>query len=122
MFNEAGTAALTKVVVAAGGGILGALVMAAVDPPKTRMQMFLQASCAGIGSMVFGGVAIQFVNAYVVTSMNIMALPKYEFLEWAVPVYFLVGAMSWGIFGAIAKFRALLRDHAAGSIFKRFFP
>lgn len=99
-----------KAIIAAGIGICGAALMAAFDPPNSRKELFLQAAVAGTGSLVFGDFAS-------------MALLHY--LPWAVghstiPCYFLVGALSWGVFGAVAKFRALVAEKAAAALAKKF--
>lgn len=88
-------------------GVLGGAIMAAFDPPKTRRVLFLQAAAAGTVSMVFGQAALQALI---------------HFLPWAVgpafalPVYFLVGALSWGFLGAVAKLRTLVAEKGAKAL------
>ena len=104
-----------KAVLTAGAGVLGAAVMAAVDPPKTRWELFLHGATALAGSVVFGPVAVRVVAQFIpwIGATDI---------EVVVPIYFLVGALSWGVFGAIAKARALIRDRGADAIAKRLDP
>lgn len=96
------SAAAVKLGVSLGAGVLGALIMAAFDPPATKRELFKQAACAGVGSAIFGPVALKFAAYYV---------PFVDFaqMEYAIPVLFLTGAISWGAFGALAKFRDILR-------------
>jgi len=110
--SSAAAGVLLKVGVAFGAGVAGAAIMAAVDPPATRTEMFAQAACAGVGSMVFGGLAVRLADFYL-DAINLAGAPAADYLEVAVPIYFLVGALSWGAFGALAKFRQIVRDKAA---------
>jgi MFS family permease len=103
---------LLKFGAAAGAGIAGAVIMAAVDPPKTRREMFAQAAVAGVGSIVFGPLAVKVADHYFDFIDLSKAATVGDYFEWAVPVYFLVGACSWAAFGAIARIRNILRDKA----------
>ena len=107
-----GAGLLWKLGVSIGAGVLGASIMAAMDPPTTKRELFKQAAVAGVGSMVFGPVALTVVSHYAPFLANS--------LETAVPVYFLVGALAWGVFGAIAKLRVLIRDRAANALAVKF--
>lgn len=102
--TAAGAGLLWKLGAGLGLGALGALVMAAVDPPKTRKVLFLQAFVAMAGSTVFGPLAIKLGEHYT-------GLPREDLL---VPCLFLTGALSWGAAAALAKFRQLVADKAAG--------
>lgn len=99
--------ALLKALVAAGAGVLGALVMAAFDPPKTRRDLFIQAAVAGAGSFVFGPAALTLASH---------ALTSVAVAELSVPVYFLVGSLSWGAFAALAKLRTLVAEKGADKV------
>lgn len=113
----------TKLVFMLGAGVLGAAIMAAFDPPATRKELFKQAASAGVGSMLFGAPAVNIVNHFVPLMDLAHATPQVYF-EWAVPIYFTVGALSWGVFAALAKVRGLVRDYGAtvvaGSFSARF--
>lgn len=95
-----------------GAGALGAIVLAAVSKEQmTRREVFARGLCAGIGSTVFGPIAVRFFDHYV-EFVDFTKLHGLEFFEWAVPVYFLAGALSWGAFGALSEFSRLLRERA----------
>lgn len=91
-------------------GALGGAIMAVFDPPKSRREMFLQAAVAGSGSLVFGHLGAAAAAHY------ISFLPAEDM---KIPAYFLVGAMSWGVFGALAKVRRVVADKAADKIIER---
>lgn len=110
MANAAGL--LTKGAVAGGAGVLGALVIAAVAPPKTRKEMFLHAACAGVGSLTFGPLAVR-ILAGAFEVLNPVTI------EVAVPIYFVVGSLSWGAFSALAQLRGLIATRGAAVIAKK---
>jgi hypothetical protein len=83
--------------IAIGG--LGGLLIAAFDPPKNRMVLFGQALRA-----------LDYYAAWID-----LATPE-QWLEAALPVGFLIGAMSWGLMGALVKLRELIRVRAARSL------
>lgn len=101
--TAAGAGLLWKLGAGLGIGVLGALVMAAVDPPKTRRALFLQAFVAGAGASVFGPAAV---------SLAARVVPLSE-AELLIPVLFLTGALSWGAAAALARFRQLVAERAA---------
>lgn len=105
--SAAGGAILYKLGAALGLGVLGAAVMAAFDPPASKKELFLQASTAGVGSVVFGPLGLELAAKY------ITVVPA-ESLQ--VPGLFLVGALSWGAFGALAKLRQKIRDKGADKV------
>jgi len=98
-----------------GSGVLGGLVMAVFDPPKTRKQLFLQGTAAGIGSLFFGPVVLRVLDHYL-DWINLATATGPEMFEVAAPVYLLIGTMSWGAFAALAKLREIVRDHGAGAL------
>ncbi len=105
--TTAAVAALLKFVTAFVLGALGALVMAAVDPPKDRKALFLHAFVAGVGAAVFGPVAVSVVTGWYPALAGDLTL--------TIPVLFLVGALSWGAFGALARFRKILAERGASA-------
>jgi hypothetical protein len=106
------TAGLTKLAVAGGAGLIGAAVIAAVDPPKTRRELFMQALVAGGGSMSFGPIAVH-------VAQHFISWVDFTQVEFAVPVYFLVGALSWGAAGALAMARKTIREKGADYLLKK---
>lgn len=115
-----GAGLLLKAGAALGSGVLGAAIMACMDPPASRKELFTQAAVAGVGSMVFGPIAVRVLTHYFDFLKTAAATSPSDFLEVAVPIFFIVGALSWGLFGAIAKFRKLLADKAANALAKKF--
>ena len=108
--ETAATGLLIKAASTIGVGVLGAAIMAAFDPPQSRKELFLHATLAGVGSFVFGPLALMAATKFVT-----FATPG----ELLMPVYFLVGALSWGAFGAIAKLRKLISDKGASALADR---
>jgi hypothetical protein len=102
-------------------GVGGALIMAAFDPPPDRRTLFLQASTAGVGSLLFGGPAVKILD-YFADFVDLAKLSEMDRLEWAVPVYFLVGALSWGAFGALARFRQIIRERGGDVVADKVAP
>lgn len=113
--SAAGVALFAKFGVPLGAGILGAAIIAALDPPATRRELFLQALCAGVGTMVFGPAALRTAD-YFFSAIDLLHATSTAYFEWAIPVYFLVGSLSWGMFGAIVKLRQLIKERAAEKI------
>jgi hypothetical protein len=117
----AGTAAATKAGAfgaSVGIGLLGGLLMIVLDPPKTRRGMFLQSMVALVGSVIFGPLAVRVLDHY----SDAVDLSKADFemlLTVAGPVYFLMGAMSWGVAAALVKLRHLIAEHAADAAAER---
>jgi hypothetical protein len=114
-----GAGFLWKLGSALGAGVLGAAIMACLDPPATRKELFKQASVAGVGSMIFGPLAVRVFDHYI-DFVDIASSTTLDALEWTIPIFFLVGAMSWGVFGAIAKLRKLVSDRAAAELARKF--
>lgn len=84
-----------------GTALVGAGIMAAFRPPKSRKEMALQALVALGSSFLFGDVCVAIANSW-------MALGN----EWDMPINGLVGALSWGIFGGIAHYRDHLSEQS----------
>jgi MFS family permease len=97
-----------------GAGMAGAAIMAVLDPPKTRKELFMQGMCAGVGSFVFGPAALSWVGGFVGQQ-----LVDTGFTDWALPIYFVVGALSWGFFGMLVKLRVLISERGADKIADR---
>ncbi len=95
-----------------GTGILGAVLIAAFDPPKTKKGLFAQSAIGGIMSLVFGPLAVRAADHYF-DFINLANASALDGLQQAAPVYFLVGALGWGACGALVKLRELIRDKGA---------
>jgi hypothetical protein len=106
---------LMKLGAALGLGIVGAAVIAALDPPKTRKEMFLHAGVAGVGSLVFGPVAVRLLDHFA-DFVDLNSVGTAQYLEWAMPVYFVVGALSWGGAATLVKLRTLIADKGASVV------
>lgn len=98
-----------------GSGILGGLIMAVFDPPKSRGLLALQGAAAGIGSLFFAPICVRAIDHYV-DWLNLSTASSVEVLETAAPIYLLVGCLSWGVFGALAKLREIIRDRGAAKL------
>lgn|GEM_PF-4276108 len=97
-----------------GAGALGALMIAAVDPPKTRGEQLLRALAAA-SSLLFAPSAIRLVDSYL-DYFPAQGADLYTYLELALPVAFLVGAMSWACVGVLVQLQRILRERAAARI------
>ncbi|KPF66128.1 hypothetical protein IP84_17090 [beta proteobacterium AAP99] len=107
----------TKLGVALGAGLLGGAIMAAFDPPKDRKELAKQGAAAGMGGIFFGPIAARVVDYYV-PWIDLNTVGQVAYWEFAGPIFFLCGALSWGVFGALAKARQILRDKAAERLAK----
>lgn len=91
-------------------GAVGGLIISLFDKAESRTERALQAGSAGVASAVFGKAATA------VAAAHITSVPKEDLL---IPVCFLVGALSWGVFGALAKLRQAIRDKGASAVTDR---
>lgn len=101
-----------------GSGVVGALLIASFDPPKTKKGLFAQAAVAGIVSLVFGPLAVRTADHYF-DFITITGAEALDALQQAAPIYFIVGAMSWGLCGAAVKLRQWIHDKGATIITNR---
>lgn len=102
---------LSKFGVPLGFGVLGAAVMAAVDLPRSRGELFRQAFVAGTSTLVFGRPAYALVAPHVPS-----AVPEDEL---RIAVYFLVGSLSWGAAAVLVRARALVKSQGIKYINKK---
>lgn len=111
---ETGTGAglITKFILLSGFGLLGAAFIAAVDPPKTRKQLFLQAAVAITLSLILGPIAVSAFDYYL-DFVNLGQVTFEMYMEVAAPIYAIIGAFSWGLIGFVAKLRDLLASEGA---------
>lgn len=102
-----------------GAGVLGGLMMIALDPPKTKKQMFVQSLTAAAGSIFFGPAAVRTLDHYVAW-IDLSNAGPIKALEIAAPVYFLIGALAWGFAAALVRLRHIIEekggDAAAGRL------
>ena len=100
-----------------GVGAIGAVVMAAVEPPKSRRMLFAQAMVAGVMAPIFTPGAVR-----ALVSMGWVDLAGAGIERWgevALPVGFLIGSLSWGAAAALVKLSSILRDRGAGAVAHR---
>ena len=101
-----GIAAITKYgwikLATLGAAFLGAGMMAAFRPPKTRRELFLQSAVA-LGSSFLFGDTICSVILHTITLIDVASFQDY--LNFQITIHGLVGALSWGIFGGMAHLR-----------------
>lgn len=97
-----GLAAITKFgwikFASLGAALLGAALMVIFRPPKTRKEMFYQGLVALGSSLLFG----DFFVAWAAHFLTFMSVTDAKF---NVAIHGLVGALSWGAFGALAHYR-----------------
>lgn len=80
-----------------GVALIGALFMMLFRPPKTRKEVLYHALVAASGSLIFGGFFSQLALSWLPDDFTLSQV--------AMPVHFLVGALSWGGMGAVATYR-----------------
>lgn len=113
VLDSAAAAAGAKIGAAAGLGVVGALLLAAVSKEQmTRRDVAARAACAAIGSSVFGDAAV----SYFVKSFE-----WYDAATMTAGTWLLVGALSWGAFGALSELQRVIRERGARSLFDRLF-
>ncbi len=108
-----------------GAGVLGALVIAAVDPaeampdPKKRRRLiFLQVFVALVVAGLLGPGLTSWLTRpaglFPVTPGDLGAL-----IEAAMPVGLALGALSWGLIGAGVKIRQIIADRGAAIVARK---
>lgn len=107
-----------KVAALFGVGALGAWLMAAFDPPATRRGFFLQALVAGVVALLFTLPVLRYAAA-TWTWAKVEPGDVEGWLTLALPIGFLLGAMSWGLVGALVQLRRLVQERAAKAIGER---
>lgn len=96
-------------------GVLGACVIAAVDPPSTRREMFTRALAAGVGSLFFGPAIVRLLDHWAVW-VDLNTASSMEVVEYAAPVYLVIGCLSWGVFGALATLSKILKARGGNAL------
>lgn len=87
-----------------GAALIGAGLMAMSRPPKTRREQFYQAATALGSSLLFGDFVVRYAATYF-PFVNLLTDSYFDVLTFYVTVHGLVGAMAWGLFGALGTFR-----------------
>lgn len=85
----------------------------------TRKEVFWRGATAGIGSLTFGKPAVLWVDS-LFDWYNLAGLSGVEQFELVAPVYLLLGALSWGLFGALAQFAEIVRSRGGKAVADKF--
>jgi hypothetical protein len=116
---------LHKVLALFGIGALGAWLIAIADPTpesatrKERARIFfLQSLAAGVMALLFTVPAMRFLGSMFEWAKPTPGDPE-SWLTTALPIGFLIGALSWGLVGALVKLRQLLNERGAKAIGER---
>jgi len=121
-FTDAAEAGLAAKSIGIAGvfsaGVLGAILLAAVDTPKTKREMFVRALVAGVSSLFFGPAVCLWLFRW--TGIDAHVMPVYELIAWVAPVLLVTGALSWSLWGALAMFAKRLKSQGAGWLASRF--
>jgi hypothetical protein len=80
----------------------GALMIAATDPPATRSALFLRAFVAIGASILFGNIAVVWLDGIFHFSQFVIPFANIDAIDFHVAVHGLVGALAWFVVGAVA--------------------
>lgn len=109
--------------VAGSAGVIGALVIAAVKEPKTKREWFMRALVAGVGSLFFGPITVMALDQYAMSNwhgwLGLNAIPFVEAMQYAAPVWLVIGCLSWGVFGALSSLNELLKTRGGKAVADR---
>lgn len=114
--SSAAAAAGIKFGLSLGAGGLGALAMAAFDPPPTKKAMYAQAAVAGTLAIVSTKLAIKILAGWWPSVFDISNASIWDAVDVLLPVGFLIGALSWGLMGALVKLRGLVAAKGADAV------
>lgn len=78
-----------------GAALIGAAIMCVFRPPKSRKELFYQGAVAFGGSMLFGSFGVALADSWFHLGAEVLIAP----------IYGLIGALSWGVFGGLAHWR-----------------
>lgn len=106
-----------------GAGGIGALLIAAVDPAEAvadrkqrRRLIFTQVIVAGVMASMCTSAVVRWLASW----NPWMQMATFE--DWgevALPVGLFIGALSWGVLGALVKLRALVKERGAEAVAAR---
>lgn len=88
-----------------GSALIGAGMMAAFRPPKTRKEMFMQAAVALGCSLLFGGAAVTALAGFDFFAVDLIRSSMVDVIQFNAMVHGLIGATAWGAFGGLAVLR-----------------
>lgn len=86
---------------------IGGFIISLFDKAETKRERALQATCAGAAGIIFGKAATRLTAGF---------LTSVPFDDLLLPVCFLVGALSWGAFGALANLRRQVAAKGADAV------
>ncbi len=114
-----GLAAITKFgwikLASLGAALIGAGLMAMSRPPKTRKEQFYQATTALGSSLLLGDFAVRWAATFF-SFVNLATDSYFDILTFYVTIHGLVGAMAWGLFGALGTIRDKIAKDPIGTV------
>lgn len=87
-----------------GAALSGAALMAVFRPPKSRKEMFLQATVALSCSFLFGDTVTHMLDSWL-DFIDYATSPWEAWIQFSITIHTLMGALSWGFFGGLAHMR-----------------
>lgn len=116
---------IAKVLGVPAAGLVGALLVAAFDPaeviadPKQRRKLItVQYVSASVVCFLFTNPLVRWLD-FKCDWFDLAGASIEQWLEIGLPTAFVLGALSIGFIGALAKLRVILRDRAADAVAKR---
>ena len=114
-----GVATLTKFgwlkIASLGAAGIGAGLMALSRPPKTRREQFYQGLTALGSSALFGDFAVRWAATFF-SFVNLATDSIFDVYTFYISIHGLVGAMAWGLFGALGTLRDKVAKDPIGTI------
>lgn len=120
--ESSGLTIVLKVVLPAVVGILGALLIIALDVPKTLRELVLRLGTAATLSLAFGPAVVRALDHYVDWYQAVHATGL-DYVQMVAPIFLLVGGASWFALNAAVVALRVLRDrggYAAGRRMSRW--
>lgn len=117
---------IAKVLGVPAAGLVGAMLVAAFDPaeavpdPRQRRKLLaVQYVSALVTCFLFTKPLVRWLD-FKCEWFDLQGASIEGWLEIGLPIAFILGALSIGFVGALAKLRVILRDRAADAVAKRF--
>lgn len=88
-------------------GVVGAALMIAIRPNLTRKQLILHAAVAGAMARFTTAIVVQFLDGSF-DAIDLKAWSADDVRDFYVMVGFVIGALSWGVVGAVYYVREKL--------------
>lgn len=98
-----------------GAALLGASLMAAFRPPKSRKEVMLHAMVALGCSFLFGDTAVRLADSFF-DFIDLNTAAYWDFLQFYIATHGLVGAASWGLVGGLATLRDKFAADPTGTV------